>query len=181
MRTLLSRVEEIHQECGESVPRRLRRIVVAGVVTNPWAGRRVEDLGPGVQAIHRALAPALIARLLAHAEGKERIEAFGKGVIVGLGGEVEHGAALIHTPHLGDPFRAAVEGTSIIAFSELRAEAGATLSIPMWHIRRAATRSHYQAAELHIPDAPRADEIVVALAASTGPRPFPRIGDRLTD
>lgn len=180
-RALLSRVEDIEQEYGQSVPGLLRRIVVAAVVKNPWVGRRVDDLSPGVESMHRELAPALIQRLVSHAGGKERIEAFGKGVIVGIGGEVEHGAALIHTPHLGDLFRMAVEGTSIIAFGELRAEAGAVLSIPMWHTRAAATRSHYQAAEVHIPDAPRPDEIVVALAASTGPRPFARIGDRLTD
>lgn len=181
MRRIVVFVEDIGREAGDDLSAPLRRVVVAAVLTNPWAGRRVKDLSAEVTRIHSTLAPALIGRLLAHAGGKDAIESFGKGVIVGSAGEVEHGAALIHTPHLGDQLRAAVDGSSIIAFGELRAEPGAALSIPMWHTRAAATRSHYQSCELRIADAPHADEIVVAIAASTGSRPFARIGDRRTD
>ena len=72
-------------------------------------------------------------------------------------------------------------GESIICFADTRAEAGETLVVPLWHKTHAATRSHYQTVTARVADAPRADEIVVIAAASTGPRPHPRIGDRLTD
>jgi hypothetical protein len=181
VRKLVVQADDLEREAGRDVPHLLRRVVVAGVVRNPWVGRRVDDLSPEVEAILERLAPALITRLLDHIGGPAEVEAFGKGTLVGLGGEVEHGAALIHTPHLGDRFRDAVGGSSIIAFGELRGEPGVALSIPMWHTREAATRSHYQSAEVRISDAPRSDEIVVAIAASSGPRPFARIGDRRTD
>ncbi|HLI59935.1 MAG TPA: amino acid synthesis family protein [Solirubrobacteraceae bacterium] len=181
VRKLVIQVDDLEREAGRDVPHAPRRVVVAGVVANPWVGRRVDDLSREVEEILEPLAPALIDRLLRHIGGAAEVRAFGKGALVGVGGEVEHGAALIHTPHLGDRFRGAVGGTSIIAFGEVRAEPGAALSIPMWHTREAATRSHYQSAEIRISDAPRADEIVIAIAASSGPRPFARIGDRRTD
>jgi hypothetical protein len=74
-----------------------------------------------------------------------------------------------------------LDGESIICFADTRAEAGQTLVVPMWHKSHAATRSHYQTISTRVPDGPRADEIVVVAAASTGPRPHPRIGDRTTD
>lgn len=111
----------------------------------------------------------------------DKVEAFGKAVLVGTAGETEHGAALIHTPYFGNLYREAVEGTSILPFSDRRAGSGEALIIPMWHKTRSTTRSHYQTFELRIPDAPRPDEIVVAVAAASGPRPQARIGDRSTD
>jgi hypothetical protein len=74
-----------------------------------------------------------------------------------------------------------MHGESIICFADARADAGQALVIPMWHKTHAATRSHYQTISAVVPDAPRAGEIVVIAAASTGPRPHPRIGDRSTD
>lgn len=174
-------VEEIELDGGRAVPSTLRRAAAAAVIANPWVGTVTEDLGPAVTRIVPAVADALIARLLQALGGGAAVEAFGKGVLVGLDGEVEHGAAVIHTPHLGDRYRHRVGGSSVIAFAERRAGAGASLLIPMWHKTEATTRSHYQAMELRVPDAPNADEIVVALAAASGPRPFARIGDRRTD
>jgi hypothetical protein len=181
VRKMVTMAEDVLVEGGCPVDFGLRRAAVGAVVANPWAGRYVEDLSPEVEALAPVLARELSDRLLACLGGAEAIEAFGKAALVGLDGETEHGAALIHTPHLGDRYRDAVEGTSIIAFSEARASAGASLVIPMWHKTQAATRSHYQAIEIRAADAPRADEILVVLAASTGPRPFARIGDRRTD
>jgi hypothetical protein len=181
IRKIVATCEDVLAEGGCPVDFGLRRAAVGAVVANPWVGRYVEDLSREVEALAPVLARELSDRLLACLGGADAIEAFGKAALVGLDGETEHGAALIHTPHLGDRVRQAVEGTSIIAFSELRASAGTSLVIPMWHKTEAATRSHYQAIEIRVADAPRADEILVALAASTGPRPFARIGDRRSD
>ena len=106
------------------------------------------------------------------------IEAFGKAAIVGTAGEIEHGGALIHTPWFGNLMRDFLQGESIICFADVRGDAGETLVVPMWHKTAAATRSHYQTISARVSDAPRAGEIVVLAAASTGPRPHARIGDR---
>jgi hypothetical protein len=127
------------------------------------------------------LARLLTDRLLAALGGVDEIEAFGKAAIVGTAGELEHAGALIHTPYFGNLMREFLGGESIICFADTRADAGESLVVPLWHKTHAATRSHYQTISARVPDAPRADEIVVIAAASTGPRPHPRIGDRLTD
>ena len=113
--------------------------------------------------------------------GAGAIEAFGKAALVGTDGEIEHGAALIHTPWFGDVVRQALDGTSIIVFSDARGPAGTSLVVPVWHKTAAATRSHYQTVEVRVPDAPRPDELVLVCAAATGGRPLARIGDRTTD
>jgi hypothetical protein len=94
---------------------------------------------------------------------------------------MEHAAALIHTPYFGNLLREFLDGTSIICFSDTRAEAGGDLRVPLWHKRHAATRNHYQSLEVHLADAPHRDEIAVIAVASSGPRAHPRIGDRSTD
>jgi hypothetical protein len=181
IRKITTVVEEVRADAAREVGAPLRRAAAAAVVENPWARRHVEDLSIAVRELAPMIANELSSCLLGALGGAAAIEAFGKAALVGLAGEVEHGAALIHTPHLGDRYRESVDGTSIIAFGELRAEPGTALLIPMWHKAEAATRSHYQAIEIRVADAPQPDEIVVALAASTGPRPFARIGDRTTD
>jgi hypothetical protein len=182
IRRLVTTIEEIVEEAGITLDRPLRRVAAGAVIRNPWVDSPfVEDLQPAVRRIAPVLARELSQCVLAALGGPSGLEAFGKAALVGVDGEIEHGAALLHTPHLADHYRTAVEGTSIITFGERRAEAGATLMIPMWHKTAPATRSHYQATELTIPDAPRADELVIAIAAASGPRPFPRIGDRKTD
>ena len=126
--------------------------------------------------------PALLTdRLNAALGGPGAVEAFGKAAIVGSAGELEHAAALIHTPYFGNLMREFLGGESIICFADTRADAGARLTVPMWHKTAAATRSHYQTITARVSDAPRAGEILVIAAASTGPRPHPRIGDRSTD
>ncbi|GAA3776456.1 hypothetical protein GCM10022240_29930 [Microbacterium kribbense] len=128
-------------------------------------------------ALARTLTDALIDVL----GGVTAIRAFGKGAIVGTGGEIEHAAALIHTPFFGNLFREFLDGESIICFADTRAEAGASLVVPVWHKTVAATRDYYQTITARVADGPRPDEIVVVAAASTGPRPRARIGDRTTD
>jgi hypothetical protein len=109
------------------------------------------------------------------------VHSFGKAAIVGLNGELEHGSGIIHCPDFGPRFRTMVGGEAGIAFVETRAAAGVAVSIPTTHKIRGATRAYYQSVDLALPDAPHADEIVIALAATNGPRPHARIGDLTTD
>ncbi len=174
--------EDIATELGTPVRTPVRKVAVAAVITNPWAGQGlVLDLDEAVVRTAPVLAHELAARLVRALGGTDCVEAFGKAAIVGIGGEIEHAGALIHTPYFGNLFREITEGSSIIVFSDDRMEAGSSITVPMWHKLEAATRSHYQTVAVRVPDAPRADEIVVIAAGSTGGRPNARIGDRTSD
>ncbi|MGO4470821.1 amino acid synthesis family protein [Arthrobacter sp. 2RAF6] len=174
--------EEILLENGASPAVPAVRATAAAVVANPWlGGEATDDLSEQVVEIAPILARKLTDVLSRELGGVDAIEAFGKAAIVGTDGEIEHGAALIHTPFFGNLVREYFDGESIICFADDRADAGSTLIVPLWHKNAAATRTHYQTITTRIGDAPRPGEIVVVLGASTGPRPHSRIGDRLTD
>lgn len=182
IRKIVTYREEILTENGTAPAEPVVRATVAAVIANPWQGTGSQtDLSPAAERLAPPLARLLTERLLRDLGGAEQIEAFGKAAVVGLGGEIEHAGALIHTPYFGNLVREFLDGTSIICFADDRAEAGQALVVPLWHKTHAATRSHYQTITTRTNDAPSADEIVVAVAASTGPRPHPRIGDRATD
>ncbi|MET9831565.1 amino acid synthesis family protein [Streptomyces sp. NPDC006385] len=182
IRRICTVFEDLVTELGVPVAGPVRRAAVAAVITNPWAGRGVvDDLNDEVVKVAPPLAHELTSRLVDALGGADRVEAFGKAAIVGLGGETEHAGALIHTPYFGNLLREITEGSSVIVFSDDRAEAGAPLTVPMWHKLHATTRSHYQTITVRVPDAPRADEIVVIAAGSSGGRPNARIGDRSAD
>ncbi|MFF5792211.1 amino acid synthesis family protein [Paeniglutamicibacter sp. NPDC012692] len=178
LRKITSIIEEVpHETLGT-----ITRATATAVIANPWLGTGTShDLADRTESIAPLLAKLLSDRLLDVLGGAEKVEAFGKAALVGLDGELEHAGALIHTPYFGNLLREALEGTSIICFVDGRATAGEQLRVPMWHKNAAATRSHYQTIELSLPDAPHAGEIAVIAAASTGPRPHARIGDRSTD
>jgi len=178
LRKLSRTVEEVpHAQLGS-----IKRATATAVIANPWLGTGIDhDLAERTEAIAPLLAKLLADRLLEDLGGAERVEAFGKAALVGLDGELEHAGALIHTPFFGNLLREALEGTSILCFVDGRATPGEQLRVPLWHKTAAATRSHYQSLELSLPDAPQAGEIAVIAAASTGPRPHARIGDRTTD
>ncbi|SNT29576.1 amino acid synthesis family protein [Rhodococcoides kyotonense] len=174
--------EETITEAGTAPIRPVSRASVAVVVRNPWIGTGPDtDLSDAVIDLAPALATLISDRLGEALGGSDNIEAFGKAAIVGTAGEIEHGGALIHTPYFGNLLREFLQGESIICFADARADAGQELVVPLWHKLHAATRSHYQTVSTRVSDAPRADEIVVVAAASTGPRPHPRIGDRKSD
>jgi hypothetical protein len=182
LRKLVLYRDVVVTEHGRAPDRAASQASVAAVITNPWlAHGPVADLSAETPQIAPVLARVLSDRLIHALGGVARIEAFGKAAIVGTAGELEHAAALIHTPYFGNLVREFLEGESIICFADARAGAGDALVVPMWHKTHAATRSHYQTVSARVSDAPRADEIVVIAAASTGPRPHPRIGDRSTD
>ncbi|CTQ53143.1 hypothetical protein LP7551_01664 [Roseibium album] len=158
-----------------------RMFAVAAVVRNPWAGRYVEDLTPEIQSYGPVLGSLLTERVINLAGSGEAIEAYGKAAVVGLDGEVEHASGLIHTLRFGNHYRQAVEAKSYLAFTNTRGPANAPIMVPLMDKNDAGRRSHYLTIQFAIPDAPRADEIVVVLGAATSGRPFHRIGDRYQD
>lgn len=167
-------VVDLHREAGQPVVPAVRKVVAAAVITNPFAGRYVEDLAPLVQT-GVELAGMLAARAVAALEGAP-VHSYGKAAVVGLAGELEHAAAILH-PSFGQPFREAVDGgKAIIPSAKKRAAAGTAIDIPLHHKDAAFVRSHFDAVEFRLVDAPFDDEILVALAVTSGGRPLPRVG-----
>ncbi|MCB1274440.1 MAG: amino acid synthesis family protein [Leucobacter sp.] len=178
LRTVFTQVEELPRTGAPAI----QRATATAVIRNPWLGTGTdEDLAPEATRVAPLLAKLVTDRLLDALGGAERIEAFGKAAFVGTAGEYEHGGALIHTPYFGNLTREALEGTSILCFVDGIAEPGELVRVPVWHKTAASTRDYYQTVEAHLADAPHPGEIAVIAAASTGPRPFARIGDRTTD
>jgi hypothetical protein len=184
IRKVVDYVEDIFIEGGRDAQKPLRMAACAAVIANPWSGRDfVEDLQPAILAHALRLGDVLVPRLVALMGGADRIEAYGKAAVVGVDGEVEHAAGLIHTLHFGNAFRIGAEGNAFLPFINKRSGAGAMISFPLTHKREdmKGTRSHFLSLEFAVPDAPAATEIVVALGAASGGRPHHRIGDRFQD
>ncbi|WP_434050829.1 MAG: amino acid synthesis family protein [Roseibium sp.] len=158
-----------------------RMFAVAAVVQNPWAGRYVEDLRPEIRSFGPVLGELMTERMIKQAGSGDAIEAYGKAAVVGLDGEVEHASGLIHTLRFGNHYRHAVGAKSYLAFTNTRGPANAPIMVPLMDKNDAGRRSHYLTIQFAIPDAPRADEIVVVLGGATSGRPFHRIGDRYQD
>jgi hypothetical protein len=174
IRKIVTFVDEIVTEGGRPVSPPARTAVVAAVIANPWAGQGfVEDLAPGIDATASRLGELLAPRVVA-ALGVP-VEAYGKAAIVGLGGEIEHGSALIHTLKFGDHFRKAADATTLLPAVEKRAGAGSVFDVPLKHITDATIRSHHQTIEVRVADAPHPDEILVGLAAAGQGRPQARL------
>src|SRR5699024_10873710 len=154
----------------------------AAVVTNPWAGQGfVEDLSAEIRRAAPVLGQTLTDMILQSVGSGDQVEAYGKAAVVGVNGEIEHGSALIHTLHFGNIYRQAVDAKSYLSFINTRGGPNATIMIPLMDKNEAGRRSHYMTIQTAIPDAPAADEIVIALGASVGGRPHHRIGDRYQD
>lgn len=182
IRKTLLNIETTLIEGGRAAAQPLTLITAAAVLKNPWAGRGfVEDLKPEIHAIAPILGEVLTKMVLDAAGGGDRVEAYGKAAVVGLDGEVEHASALIHTLRFGNHYRSAVGAKSYLAFTNTRGPANAPIMIPLMDKNDEGRRSHYLTIQFAIPDAPAADEIVVALGASIGGRPHHRIGDRYQD
>lgn len=182
IRKTLLHVETTLIEGGRAAPRPLKLIAAAAVVKNPWAGRGfVEDLKPEIHDVAPELGALLTGMILDATGGGEAVEGYGKAAICGLDGEVEHASALIHTLRFGNHYRQAVGAKSYLAFTNIRGGANTPVMIPLMDKNDEGRRSHYLTVHFAIPDAPAADEIVVALGASIGGRPHHRIGDRYQD
>ena len=159
----------------------LRMFAVAAVIENPWAGKYIEDLKPEILSIAPPLGKELTQRITNLVGGGDRIEAYGKAAVVGLDGEIEHASALIHTLRFGNFYREAVGAKSYLSFANTRGPADSPIMIPLMDKNDAGRRSHYLTIQFSIADAPRSDEIVVAIGGSIGGRPHHRIGDRYQD
>lgn len=182
IRKTLLHVETTLIEGGREAPTPLKLIAAMAVVKNPWAGRGfVEDLKPEIHAVAPVLGELLTKMIIETSGSGEAVEAYGKAAVVGLDGEVEHASALIHTLRFGNHYRTAVGAKSYLAFCNTRGGANAPIMIPLMDKNDEGRRSHYLTIQCAIPDAPAADEIVVALGASIGGRPHHRIGDRYQD
>lgn len=182
IRKTLTHIETTLIEGGRVAPRPLKLIGAAAVVKNPWAGKGfVEDLKPEIHDVAPELGALLTGMILDAAGGGDQVEGYGKAAIVGLDGEVEHASALIHTLRFGNHYRQAVGAKTYLAFTNIRGGANTPVMIPLMDKNDEGRRSHYLTVHFAIPDAPAADEIVVALGASIGGRPHHRIGDRYQD
>jgi hypothetical protein len=173
IRKLVTIVEEVQREGGRDVEPPARIAAVAAVVANPFAGRYVEDLAPLIDLYCEPLGALLAARGLDAIGGE--VEAFGKGALVGLDGEVEHGSAILHNLRFGNPVRNGAEGTSLLPSAEKCGAPGATLDLALKHKLDHTVRSHHQTFEVRIPDAPRADELVIWIVFATTGRPQARL------
>jgi hypothetical protein len=180
LRKYVSTVEETHHDGGPVLACPVIKAVVGGVIANPYAGRHVEDIQPMMAALE-PLAVDLTERVMRLLGVKGvALEAYGKGAIVGLAGELEH-AALWHQPS-GFGIRHAMGGAKSIVPSTVKvASAGARIDIPLHHVTAAYVRSHFDAIEFCVPDGPKPDEIVFIVAAAIGGRPHARVGGLAPD
>ena len=176
IRKIVVVVDETLTEMGRPVEPPIRRAAAVAVIANPYAGRYVEDLSPLI-AMGEELGDLLAQRAVAVLGiSGDAVESYGKAALVGEDGELEHAAALLH-PKMGGPVRQALGGgAALIPSSKKRGGPGAVLDIPLGHKDAAFVRSHFDGMEVRINDAPRAGEIAVAVALTTGGRPLPRVG-----
>jgi len=167
-------VEETFEEGGRKLDKPLKRSAAAAVIQNPAAGNYQDDLSELID-IGEKLGELLSQKAVAALDG-DMPESYGKAAIVGMDGEREHAAALLH-PKLGAPLRKAVMGgKALIPSAKKVGGPGTSIDIPLHFKDAMKVRSHFDAMELRIPDAPADDEIVVAIAVTNGGRPHPRVG-----
>ena len=175
LRKRVTVVDEIFHEGGPVAKVPYRRAAILAVIRNPFAGRYVEEIigfSDDLKPLGLDMAKALIAAL---GGDPKAIQGYGKGAIVGSAGEIEHGA-LWHVPG-GYAMREALGGAmAIVPSAKKVAGLGARLDVPITHVNASYVRSHFDSMEIGINDAPRADEILLALVMTTGPRVHARAG-----
>ncbi len=176
IRKIVTVVEETLMEGGRDVSPPTRRAAAIAVIDNPFAGKFVDDLAPLV-AIGEELGELLAARaVMALGIEGNKAQSYGKAAAVGENGELEHAAAILH-PKMGAPVRKVLgKGAALIPSSKKRGGLGTVLDIPLGHKDAAFVRSHFDGMEVQINDAPRANEIMVAVAVTDSGRPLPRVG-----
>lgn len=169
-------VEETHAEMGQPIVPPTRKAVAVAVIANPFASRFAEDLtalfdmGEELGGLLGERCVAALGILPAEAQS------YGKAAMVGESGEIEHAAAILH-PKLGAPLRAAVQkGAALVPSSKKMGSMGQMLDVPLGHKDAAYVRSHFDGVEVRLHDAPRAGEIMVAVAVTDSGRPLARVG-----
>ena len=176
IRKIIVQVDETRIEMGRSISPPTRKALAMAVIENPFAGQYTDNLDALV-AIGEELG-ALLGQRCVEALGIEpgQAQSYGKAAIVGEAGELEHAAAILH-PKLGAPLRIAVEkGAALVPSSKKRGGLGTAIDVPLGHKDAAFVRSHFDAMEARVADAPRANEIVVAVVVTDSGRPLPRVG-----
>ena len=173
IRKIITTREVVFSELGVKAPRPVVRAVGMAVITNPFAGRFVEDLRPLFEAgamLGERLMPDLVKLL------DRPAVSYGKGALVGVDGEMEHGGACVH-PMLGKPMRAAIGGGKAVISSNVKvAAAGAILDVPLGHKDNSWSFAHFDTITVSVADAPRPNEILVILAIADGGRLQNRCG-----
>jgi hypothetical protein len=176
IRKLITVIEETLIEMDRKVEPPSRKAAAIAVIKNPFAGRYVDDLTE-LMDIGEKLGGTLGKKCLdALKIGPEKAESYAKGCIVGLNGELEHAAAILH-PKLGKPFRDVLgRGLALIPSVKKRGSAGCTIDVPLNHKDAAFIRSHFDGMTVAVEDAPKADELMVVLVVTDSGRPLARIG-----
>jgi hypothetical protein len=176
IRKIVTIVEETRSEMGRAVDPPTRRAAALAVIRNPFAGRYIEDL-TDLMTIGDELGQLLTERAVAALGiAGPAVQSYGKAAAVGEDGELEHAAAILH-PKLGAPARKVLGGgAALIPSSKKRGGPGVPFDVPLGHKDAAFVRSHFDGMEVRVADAPRRDEIVVAVAVTDSGRPLPRVG-----
>ena len=174
-------LEEVHSEMGRAIHPPTRRAAAVAVIENPFAGKYVEDLSE-LMTIGEELGELLTQRAVdALGIPGPTAESYGKAALVGENGELEHAAAILH-PKMGTPVRKVLgKGAALIPSSKKRGGLGTVLDIPLGHKDAAFVRSHFDGMEVRLNDAPRANEIMVAIAVTNSGRPLARVGGLTKD
>lgn len=176
IRKIVVLVEETLSEMGKPIDPATRRAAAIAVIENPFAGQYQDDLEELMEMGEQL--GGLLGQKCVDALGiaPEQAESYGKAALVGANGELEHAAAILH-PRMGKPLRVAVEkGAALVPSSKKMGSMGHTLDIPLGHKEAAYVRSHFDGMEVRVHDAPRANEILVAIAVTDSGRPLPRVG-----
>ena len=176
IRKLIVEVDETRIEMGRPIDPPTRRALAMAVIENPYAGGYAENLDQLI-AIGEELG-ALLGERCVQALGiaRDQAQSYGKAAIVGEAGELEHAAAILH-PKLGAPLRKAVgKGAALVPSAKKRGGLGTAIDVPLGHKDAAFVHSHFDAMEARVADAPRANEIVVAVVVTDSGRPLARIG-----
>jgi len=176
IRKIITTVEDTHIEIGKAINPPTRRAAAIAVIENPFAGKYQEDLEELMEI--GATLGGLLGQKCVDALGiaPEQAQSYGKAALVGANGELEHAAAILH-PRMGKPLRTTVEkGAALVPSSKKIGPMGHPLDIPLGHKDAAYVRSHFDGMEVRVNDAPRANEIMVAIAVTDSGRPLPRVG-----
>ena len=181
IRKLATFVEETRREMERHIAPSTRKAAAVAVIENPFAGKYVDDLSE-LMSIGEELGELLTQRAVeALGIAGTSAESYGKAAAVGENGELEHAAAILH-PKLGTPVRRVLgKGAALIPSCKKRGGLGVVLDIPLGHKDAAFVRSHFDAMEVCLNDAPRANEIMVAVAVTDSGRPIPRVGGLTKD
>ena len=176
IRKIITVVDEIHHEMGQQINPPTRKAAAIAVIENPFASQYIEDLDILVRMGEEL--GAILGKRCIRALGIEpsAAKSYGKAALIGENGELEHGAAILH-PRMGAPLRREVDGgAALVPSSKKCGSMGDTLDIPLGHKDAAYVRSHFDGMEVRVSDAPRANEILVAIAITDSGRPLARVG-----